>query len=279
MGNAQANETNQTMAAYTNIVNSTATSVYNQASQSCASGNNFTLNTGEGCYFESINGTFNVTQTAGTKCTFSSSDIASLNANFSNQLQNNTQQFIQQNSQSKQGWFATAFSFQVNGASNTTEVMSQMSNVFTQNFTNLCSSVANALNNATVNLCGIYDNTTFNFNQNAMVTSITSCVNDIVINVWTSNSVLNQLYQMTDQKLASQQSGFGSFLVWIAVIIGAVIVLGIIIAIIFAVIKGRQKNQAQTESQAQAQAQALAKSFYKPAQGPQLPLQTPSQKV
>jgi len=225
MGNIQSNATKQVLADYTNVVNSTVVNVYNSAAASCASANNFSLQTGGGsdCNFQMINGSINVTQTAGTNCQLNSQNVNSLSAQFQTQLTNNTQQFIQQNSQNKQGWFATAFSLQMNNASNVTEVMNQISNSSSANFTNLCNSVSDALNNATVKLCGIYDGSSFNLNQNALVTAITSCVNQNVVNIWTSNQVLNSLWQATDQKLASTQSGFS--LKWILIIVVVIVVL------------------------------------------------------
>lgn len=244
MGNMQSNVTKQTLADYTNVVNSTVANVYSSAAQTCASGNNFTLNTGQNCGwvpgFELLNGSLNVTQTAGSNCQLNSQTITNLSAQFQTQLTNNTQQFIEQNSQNKQGWFATAFSLQVQGASNTTEIMTQLSNFFNSNFTSLCSAVDTAFNNATVNLCGVYDGSNFNFNQNALVTALTSCVNQNVINEWTSNQVLNNLWQQTDQKLASTQSGFS--LSWIFIIIIAIVALIVIIGLIF-LFAGLLKNK------------------------------------
>jgi large-conductance mechanosensitive channel len=103
--------------------------------------------------------------------------------------------------------------------------------------------VANSFNAAKVNLCGVYSGTTFNFNQAALTTALTSCVNEIIVSVFTTNSVLNQLWQQTDQKLYSEQSGFDSIFKWLivlAAIIGAVIIIGFII---FLIIDARKPKQ------------------------------------
>lgn len=233
MGNIQSNKTKQLLADYTSMVNNTVSNVYNSAVADCTSANNFTLETGGGqyCDFKIINGTINISQTAGSKCQLNSQNINNLSATFQNQLTNDTKNFITQSAKSKQGWFATAFSLQQNDASNVTDVMNQISNSSSANFTNICSSVSDALNNATIQLCGVFDASTFNFSQNAMVTALTSCINQNTIKVWTSNQVLNKLWQDTDQKLASTQSGvsFG----WIAFIIIGIVILLIIIGIIY----------------------------------------------
>ena len=227
MGSIQSNITKQTLADYTNIVNSTVANVYNSAAASCASGNNFALETGGGpnCIFHMTNGNFNVTQTVGTNCKLNSHNITSLSAALVNNLTNNIQQFIAQNAQNSQGWFATAFSLQINNASNAEEVVNQIKNSFNINFTNTCDSIATALNNETVKLCGVFDGVNFNFTQNALLTALTSCINQNTINIWTSNSVLNQLWQTTDQKLASKQSGFSLKWFFIAIVIIAILMI------------------------------------------------------
>jgi len=243
MGSAQSNATKQILSDYTNVVNSTVTNVYSNASSSCGAINNFSLETGKDCPFEMINGTFDIGQTAGTKCNLDSKNVTDLSATFLTQLTNNTKQFIEQNEQNKQGWFATAFSLQIQDAANVQQVMSLISNSFSLNFTSLCSSVANAFNNATVNLCGYFNHTTFNFQQNAFVTALTSCVNQNVINIWTSNAILNNLSQKTDQKLLSEQSGVDFTRIFI--IIGIIVAILLIGGIIIAVVKSKSGKGAQ----------------------------------
>lgn len=240
MGNVQANLTKQTLAAYTNVINSTVANVFNNAAQTCAGGNYFSLSTGQGCPFEIVNGEFNLTQRASTTCTLNSQNITSLSAQFKTDLINNTRQFIEQESKNSQGWFATALSLQINQASTVEEIVNQINNSFNVNFTNTCSSVSTAFNTAVLNLCGYFDATKFNISQNAIVDALTSCVNENTINIWTSNSVLNKLWQDTDSKLASHQ-GFDPK--WLIIGVVAIILL-IVILIIVLVIIGRKKQPA-----------------------------------
>lgn len=249
MGNIQASETKQTLADYTQVVNSTVVNTFNTAIQQCTSGNTLALDTGNGCIFDFINGTFDVTQVANTQCTFNSQNVVNATSSFQNNIQTATKNFIDQNLQNQQGWFATAFSLQISGAENSTQVSQLVSNAFQGNFTNRCQATSNALNQATVNLCGVFDATTFDFNQNALTTALTSCANEVVTNVFTTNTVLNQLWSQTDQKLASQQAGVGSFIFYIIIAIIGFIVLMIVIALVYMLIEGHVKSQQKSYSQ------------------------------
>lgn len=229
MGNSiQSNVTKQIMSNYTKIVNETVMDVYNDAASTCQSGNMMNIETGGGqyCDFEIINGSININQTAGTNCKLDSTNVNNLSTNFTTQLINKTKQFIQQDAQNKQGWFATGFSLQISDATTVDQIMTQITNETKANFINKCSSVNTALNNGIAKLCGTYDGSSFNFNQNALITSITSCINQNVVDSWTNNSVLNNFWMQTDQKLASTQSGFS--LKWLLIIIVILAIIGAI---------------------------------------------------
>lgn len=243
MGNIQSNVTKQTLSNYTNVVNNTVANVFNSAVQTCAASNYFTLETGGGpdCPFEAVDSKFDIKQTAGSTCKLDSVNINNLTATFKTELINNTRQFIQQESQNKQGWFATALSLQLSQASTVEEIVTQISNNFTANFNNNCSSVATAFNDAKVKLCGYFNLTEFNVGQNSLVNSLTSCVNQNTMNIWTSNSVLNNLWQQTDQKLASQQSGTFD-LKWLFIGIAGIIALILIILAIVLLTRGKKSS-------------------------------------
>lgn len=219
MGNIQSNQTKQVLSDFTNIVNNTSVSVFNNATQNCTGFNDLSVVTGGGqyCNFDAYNSQFNYGQNATTKCNLDSKNINSVTADFTNKVTNQIQQYIQQSAASKQGWFATAFSLEINGASSTDDIMTIIKNEFKSNFNNNCDSVNQAFNRGNVTLCGTYDFTTVNVTQDAIVTALTSCVNENMVKIWTSNAVLNQLWQCTDQALASQQSGldFG----WLSIVL------------------------------------------------------------
>lgn len=240
MGNIQSNVTKQTLADYTSFMNSAIQDAYSVSIADCAAANNLSVQTGggNGCNFEIINGSVNIDQTATASCSLSSTNINQTSVTFKNTITNKTKQFIDQNSQNKQGWFATAFSFQINGASNSTEVTNAISNSFVGSITEICRQEAQAMNSAKVLLCGIYNASAVNINQNATVTGLVSCINRNVTNVFTSNTVLNQLWQQTDQKLASEQSGVDSLVFWIVIAIVVGIIFLLIIAYAFSGKKG-----------------------------------------
>ena len=231
MGNIQSSVTQQVLTDYTTIVNNTVANVFNSASSACASGNTMHLQTGGApdCQFNMTGGSLTSTQTAGTKCKLSSQNISTLTATFNTQITNNIRQFIENDLTNNQGWFATALSFQMTNASTVDDIMTQISSSVNANFINTCSSVANALNNEQVLLCGNFDGTKIDFTQNALVSSLTSCVNENTIKVWTQNVILNKLWQQTDQKLASTQSGIS--LTWIFAI-SAILIICCVLSIV-----------------------------------------------
>jgi hypothetical protein len=240
MGSGQSAITTQTLAAYTNIVNQVATNVYNQASQDCATQNVF-----QATFCPTFNATdsgWTLNQQASTRCTFNNQNVANLNATFANQLQTTTQSFITDDLKNQQGFFATAFSFQLTDASTTQDIMNQMTNLFTSNFTNLCSAVSTSLNSGIVNFCGTWKNSPILINQNSLVTSITSCVNEAVANIWQSNQVLNDLYTMTNNKLSSTQEGIASIFIYILIGLGILAIIGLIGGIIYAMINKGNKG-------------------------------------
>lgn len=235
MGNVQVNETRQILSDYTKIVNDVVNSVYNTAISQCTAGNTLSIQTGGvDCPFEFTNGTFNIFQVAGTNCTLTSSNISQLGTTLKNEIQNKTQQFLEQQSQNEQGWLAVALSLQINQATNVTEITNQIFNSINNNIINSCSSVSNALNTGQLKLCGVYNGATFNINQNATVTALTSCVNQAVINTFVNNPVLNDLVQKTEQKLKSKQEGIGA-LTWVLLAGAVFLVVAIIAFIIFKV--------------------------------------------
>lgn len=248
MGNVQANETKQELATFTSIVNDVAMSVYNQAVSNCTSQNWLKVRAGGGqdCVFALNDGDLNITQQASCIQSLNSDNINKLTATFTNEILNKLQQHIGQQEQNKQGWFATAFSFQINDASNTQEVMNQINTQINANFNNTCSAVAEAFNKGTVLLCGTYNNSNININQNAAITALTSCINQNIVNVWTQNKVLNELWQKTDQKLASEQSGLD--LKWLWITLGIILALAIIIGLISLFVKLSKSNKTTTTS-------------------------------
>lgn len=243
MGNIQAQLTEQTLAAYTSVMNSAMNQVINDSRLNCSGINNFNLSTGQGCTFQLTNGTINFNQVVSANCQFNSENNTKIDNNFKNSISTTTKSFIDTDLQNSQGWFATAFSFQITGASNSTEVTNQIVNSISNDISNTCAAETNAYNNSNVNLCGVFDGVTFNFSQNANVTALVSCINRNVINIFVDNEVLNDLWSKTDSELASQQSGVDTITNNLVryLIIGA-IVIAVIVAIVFIIMAVTQRR-------------------------------------
>ncbi len=240
MGNIQANSTKQVLSEYTSFINSQVSSVINQSVTNCTASNTANITTGgSDCIFELTNGSFTYVQNAYASCKLNSENSTQIQTVIQNTVSNNLQSFINQASKSTQDWFATAFSLQINDASNVIQVQNQMSNFVSSQIQNFCQSQILSANNNTVHLCGIFNGATINLGQNAFTEGVTSCVNKNVITAFTSNYALNQLWTQTDQKLASEQKGATSALMWIAIIGGIVLVVLIIGAILYFVLSSR----------------------------------------
>lgn len=227
MGNAQATMTQQTLADYTSYMNNVAATIVNNSTSNCTAANTLNLETGGGpdnCIFSAYNSTININQTANASCKLTATNINSIAQSISNTIQNSVQQFIDNNLQSKQGWFSTAFSLQISGAQTSDQVATIVANNFSNNVQNLCGSQVSAMNNSQVLLCGAYNLSTINITQDATISSIVSCINQNTINVFTTNATLNQLWQTTDQILASQQEGASSIFKWLIVVVVVVVV-------------------------------------------------------
>lgn len=245
MGSAQSSVTKQTLEAYTQYMNTVLANEYNKSSMNCTAGNTVSFTTGRDCYFSFTNGTININQQATSDCTLDSSNVNEINSTIQNTVQTATQQFIDNDLQNKQGWFATAFSLQVTGAENSEQVSTLIANQFSGDITNICEGQIGTFNTGIVDLCGAYNGATFNINQDALTTALVSCVNQNVIDAFDTNATLNQLYQETDNVLVSQQEGAGSLL-WLWIILGVIFFLIIVAVIVFMIFKNKQSQQQQS---------------------------------
>ena len=255
MGGVQATLTTQTLNDYTQYMNSIVNNVYQSNKAGCDANNNLQVTPGiivdengnqKECYFQFIDGNITINQKVNANCSFSSDNTSTITNTVQNQIQNSTKQFIDNDLQNKQGWFATAFSFQITGATNSTDVSNIISNSITNNVQQECSAIFQSAENGYLPLCGVYKDANIVYTQDGTVTGIVSCINKSVIANFISNSTLNQLYQATNNKLLSKQSGIGSVFKYIFYIIGAIIgciLLIIIIKVIFKAIGNKNKGE------------------------------------
>ena len=203
MGNIQSNATRRLLAAYSDVVNNTVNDVFYSVAMICENTNKFQLQAGTDCkLFAILSPSIHLLpQVNGTNCRLDNDKIKTLMPVFRTLLIQNTRQFIQQNIDNN-GWFHTAYTLQTNAS--TVQFRDQIMMQMSDSYNDACTYVNNDLNNNLVKLCGIY-NGNFNFTQNALLLALISCVNRNVINQWTTNTQLNNLWQQTDSKLFNSQ--------------------------------------------------------------------------
>ncbi len=246
--NIQSSVTKQTLSEYTTIINSVVVKALNESIGGCVSDNVATWNIGTvppcssgagGNTTQILNSNLSFIQNALAQCNFSSVNSVLSSQTFNNEVKSQTKQFITNNLKNSQGFFAIGFSLQSNSSVSQATFNTAIDNAFNENITNICKNFTFDANQFTINLCGYYDGDNFDFTQNAINTSITSCINKTVIDIFVQNQVLNNFAQNTDNALVSAQAGpltgaeaiIRIAIILAAILVGLLIVGGIIVAI------------------------------------------------
>lgn len=251
MGAAQATITKDTMEAFTKSINSVAVDITNRNSTTDDIKENIKFTFGEPpCkyMFVAEDTTFNFDQTGTSKISFTSENFNRTNANVSSQLANVVKSFITNDLKNKQGFFSTAFGLQITNAMNAEEVSNIIENETKIRSMNICNPENSQIQNLMVSMCGQYTDDSFNVNQDAYTSAVVSCINRNVIDIFTTNKTLNDLYTQTNNKLLSQQKGLGSLFNWIIIIVAAVVILGIIGLIFYYILGGTNKTTSNTKT-------------------------------
>ena len=233
MGSVNAIQTKQIISAYTSVVNSAVTNLFNTSNLVCNANDELTLNVGGGdCKFlpQIQSSTFNIGQQVKGDCSLNSDNVNKLNAQFSNTVKTTTEQFIKDNVKNYNGWLAFGFSLNIANASNADELSQTIVNSFQTDIKNACNAEITAYAQATINFCSDIVNSTINFTQDAAVTSITSCITRNVIDIFASNTVLTKFVQETDAHFANTNAGLGS---WIEYLLIGLVVIVIVIMIVY----------------------------------------------
>jgi hypothetical protein len=236
MGASISQQAKQTLSLYTDVVNSVVNNVYSEASQRCAGANYFKVNIGGGpdCNFIADNVTVIIRQKVETNCTFESEQVTQLDTEFRTQLDQQTRQFIDQQASNRSGWLAIFFSIVGQQGEQRQEITNRIVNSITNNITSKCESVSQALNSGEVLLCGAWSNSSLNFSQDALVTAYTSCINQNVIKTFTDDTILQRLYQETEQVAKNEAQGLSNIWIYIAIVGVVLLVILIIAAVVFA---------------------------------------------
>lgn len=222
MGSVQSEETQSMLSSLTQTINQTMNKVYNTTVLNCVAGGTLNVEFGVGCDFNAIGSNFTYVQNAQSTCQFSSENITQINETIKNTLTTTITDFINQNAKSSNGWFATALSFQIQGASTAEQISNLIVNSFQNNIINTCSAEIDALNNARLMICGTWTDSSIILSQNTVATATASCVNKQIVSIFTSNAILNNLYNQTNQATMSSNAGLESIIEYI--IIGIVII-------------------------------------------------------
>jgi hypothetical protein len=121
-----------------------------------------------------------------------------------------------------QGWLSFAFSLQVANSETSATVAQQITNAIMSDSSNTCIEQAYSSNGGELYICGTYINSDIIINQAAYVNAMQSCINKQILAIFSSNTVVGQMAQQTDE-----QSGIGEFIYWI------------IIAVIVSIVRAR----------------------------------------
>lgn len=241
--NVQSSVTKQVEADYTNIVNTTVNSIIDTNSLECSQTQILEvcpgcIPTGPDpkdvilCPLEIISGGLEIDQIGNTTCNLGSNNTTNLNNDLKTKLTSATEQWIKDNYDNYQGWFAIAFNSQTADDTQISSISQELTNEITNDISNLCSAELNSYQYFKVPLCGTYINTKVVLSQKNTIISVTSCINNNIINNAITNSVIADAIQRADNYFKSRQEGPLSWLNYLIigiVVIGVLLVIGAII--------------------------------------------------
>lgn len=222
MGVGQSQQATDTLKASSTVINQAIIDAQSSSTLNCSAGSNVKFTTGKGCYFYSDGSTFNFNITVDDNCVLNSTVLTNINQQFKTQVTSALTSFIQSQANSSEGWLATAITVEVQGANTAEEIATQITNSFNDNVSVVCKEDASSSANGELDLCGVWDTSTINFNQSASTTALANCVTRTIITAFSTNSVLQELYEKTEQAVKQQSSGIDT--VFIYLIVGIVVV-------------------------------------------------------
>ena len=237
MANLQSQSTKQIQEDFTNFTINNTTIVAEESSQKCNALN--VVNIVSCPPIKGVNYTdvknLHVTQAAFNNCKLYSKNQLSDTTTVKTNIKALLKQFANQKNKNTQGWLATGFSAQVQGMTSKEEVENKITENIYTNVSQICSQVNNALNETSISICGNFGN--IDINQNAANTSMASCVNQAVVNFFSSNTDAVTFSQKASQYQESTQSGIFSIFGIIIAVIVVLVLLG------FMGNKSSKKNQ------------------------------------
>ena len=229
------------------LIQQTSTNIINAASQGCTSANVSSVTTGGptcgATSFSCEPGPCNISviQTGKATCNLNSNNLNSVSGTYTTQLSTNLQNYVTQQSTSKQKTFlTTAVSLGFNYTQFNEKLGENIKDTLTTNITQTCSAQSNAMNQSILLLCGFYSDLNLLSNQNASVVAMTSCINNNIIKFVTSDTNQYNILVKANQQLLNEQTSGTSFLFSIGI---AIAILIVVVAIIWLIEAFRQPKK------------------------------------
>ena len=253
MGANLSNENTQnTLNDFNSVVNSTVSSVIQNASTTCTAVNSFQgffgvsptrFENGQvvataSCAAETNISQLDVSQTASNSCSLSATSISTIQEDLNTTLSNNIQTWIGQQTTQNNGWIPIfVANMQNEGISNTTDISNRVANRITANVSQTCSAILDASNQGLIFVCGSYPQGVL-VTQNALSTNLTTCLINNTVTAITNDSILNSAVTKTSQQTAQTNEGLSTIAKYIIIAVVAVVILVIIGVILYFVFGG-----------------------------------------
>jgi hypothetical protein len=247
--NIQSVSTTNTLNDFNSTINSAIFNVVNNASVSCSAGTFLDLKVGS-FLVSDINGnkTFaicpttaqgiDVSQFSNQTCSLTQQATNNLQQDATNSVNSAIKSWINNNLSNNQGWLAIATSVATTNNQNVDDIVNKLTNTLTADITNKCSSFLQGSESGIISICGDFGNKGITVNQSVIQTNLTSCITKNTISAIQSNTVVNNIAQQVDNKLANTQEGLSTIAKYIIIAVVAVVVLIIIGVILYFVFGG-----------------------------------------
>lgn len=238
--NVQATKTKQVLSDFTQVVNQTTNNVLQSTNASCTAANTAKLVVGgpqcaQAVTIEGSN--INITQDSAAGCKINLTNGAQVTTQDYNDIKTASQQFIQNQLDSDQGWLAIGLSVQTSTNVTKEDIQNRINNISNTDLDQSCEATISTFNLGSLDICADIINSNINLTQDAQSTAIAQCTNTAIINNFFNTQVLQDFAQNTDNHFKSTQEGpldLAKWLIYAAVIIvGLLIVAGIIFAIFY----------------------------------------------
>lgn len=238
MGNNSSTELQSTITAYTEYINNVSNDIVNTSLTQCVASNYINFSLGgppcklEGGVYEGIKIDFE--QTAKGECNLTSQNASSITIDFSATISEATQNFVDAQSEVEGSWLQTSINSNSQNIKTTTELTALITNNFKSSITNTCATQIEAANHGDVVLCGNFKNVDYKGKQNAAAMSITSCINENIIDAYNTNATLRKVVNETESVMSTKEKSIlGDFIKYFAILSIVSIVVGAIVTIVY----------------------------------------------